>query len=1164
MLLFYTYTAKAQLYHKASVLTTNNGLSDNRVTCFYKDHTGFIWIGTRNGLNRFDGHRFKIFQPSVGNSISNEIINDIDEDSRGRLWVATQSGLNCYDPATNYWQTLLPDASKERGGLPNNIVWHIQIDKNDCIWIASDVYEFCNYNSITKKYTYYDWPGFVRKNIDPNRLKSYSSIQRFIQKNDHEFWLGTTRGLVSLNTLTNKFQLLGSGYKGAVLDMKYDTVANKVFLSVEGGKLFEYDAAQNNYRQLLLQNEPFPSLYYPRGPESELFLASEKGLVKINKNRKQNYLSVPVRGLPGSLLPGAVNNVFDDRNNIRWIATTNGINIYDTKNTASSFLPLLPGSDKENFNGMGSVFYDSVSNCYFACSILHPAVFIINAGTGTIDKLTKDILSRPFTSCNAIKKDNHNNLWLLTNNQVYRYIRNKNAFELFPLPNKGSLANFTDFIEDEVGNYWFASFHKSIYCYSPGQKQFITIADSNLKYVNAVTSLVSDPSRHSVWIGSFATGVFRFDIPSKKLYNFFEITNEPGFASLNLIHDIVKDAGNRIWLATDFGGLFRYNDKGSAAKSFTGFNMKTGLKNNSFISICNNGDSILWLLSGRGISAISTSGKFLFALNEKETFPFTSFTSDNSETHCIFFNKNKNELLLGIAGGLFLYSTSQSDSEAPVPIILTSLRIGADTILPDKQYAATVHNISYRSNTIAIEFAGLYYGSSTIHYQYKLEGYEKDWINADNNFSARYQNLPAGNYVFHLKAINNSGDTIGELDTFSFKVTPPFWRTGWFVGLLILLIVAILSWFFFQLQQKIKEERLLKNFTASLYGQSTTEDIFWDIAKNCVEKIGFSDCVIYQLENKNKLVQKAAFGPKNPDKREILNPIDIPLGKGIVGSVAKTGVAEIVNNTAADKRYIMDDERRLSEITVPIIIDGKVFAIIDSEHPQKKFYTSRHLQLLKKIAAISAERLYKYLTEENLRAKIARDLHDEMGSTLSSINIISKVALQQHGMADKVKNYLASIKDYSLNMMENMSDMVWAINPQNDNMDSLVSKIKEWAAEICESREIALHFETPDSFDNLQIDAEKRKHLFLIFKEALNNAVKYSQCRQINITISQQGINNIEVSIMDDGVGFNMENHKKGNGLANMKTRAAQLNATINIHSIQGQGTTIELVCRDV
>ena len=123
--LFFTGQTSAQLYYKAGLLTSNDGLSSNRVNCFYKDATGYMWIGTDNGLNRYDGHSFKVFRPADTNSISNEIINTIDQDRKGTIWVGTMDGLNYYEPSGQTWHSIHPDTDpglNERNDLPNNII----------------------------------------------------------------------------------------------------------------------------------------------------------------------------------------------------------------------------------------------------------------------------------------------------------------------------------------------------------------------------------------------------------------------------------------------------------------------------------------------------------------------------------------------------------------------------------------------------------------------------------------------------------------------------------------------------------------------------------------------------------------------------------------------------------------------------------------------------------------------------------------------------------------------------------------------------------------------------------------------------------------------------------------------------------------------------------
>ena len=154
---------------------------------------------------------------------------------------------------------------------------------------------------------------------------------------------------------------------------------------------------------------------------------------------------------------------------------------------------------------------------------------------------------------------------------------------------------------------------------------------------------------------------------------------------------------------------------------------------------------------------------------------------------------------------------------------------------------------------------------------------------------------------------------------------------------------------------KVNFSDVLVYFSESLLDIHNEEEILWDLAKNCISKLGFIDCVVYLLDSdRDVLVQKAAYGPKNPKGFEIYAPVERPLGYGIVGSVGQSGTAELVNDTSKDERYRMDDEFRLSEVCVPIIIDNEVIGVIDCEHPEKNFFSEHHLHMLLTMSSICA------------------------------------------------------------------------------------------------------------------------------------------------------------------------------------------------------------------
>ncbi|MBP6185817.1 MAG: histidine kinase [Saprospiraceae bacterium] len=167
-------------------------------------------------------------------------------------------------------------------------------------------------------------------------------------------------------------------------------------------------------------------------------------------------------------------------------------------------------------------------------------------------------------------------------------------------------------------------------------------------------------------------------------------------------------------------------------------------------------------------------------------------------------------------------------------------------------------------------------------------------------------------------------------------------------------------------------EEVLIYFSTSIFGKNTEEDILWDLARNCISKLGFVDCVIYLVDaSGDNLIQKAALGSKNPGRFEILNPIEVPLGEGITGYTALTGEPQLIFDTSVEPRYIVDDERRLSEICVPIKLGDQILGVIDSEHPEKDYFTRQHLRLLTAIASICANKIQRVRLEKEKEEALA-------------------------------------------------------------------------------------------------------------------------------------------------------------------------------------------------
>ncbi|MCG2613176.1 histidine kinase [Terrimonas sp. NA20] len=325
-------------------------------------------------------------------------------------------------------------------------------------------------------------------------------------------------------------------------------------------------------------------------------------------------------------------------------------------------------------------------------------------------------------------------------------------------------------------------------------------------------------------------------------------------------------------------------------------------------------------------------------------------------------------------------------------------------------------SIPYTDRSMEVEFAVAYFNNAEkVTYRYQLEGFDKDWKYLGNNNVVRFTSLPPGNYRLKVQASLNRVDWVDAKNSFLFEIKSPYWMAWWFISVLVIAAASIIWMVVRNRNKKIQEkqeeleaEQAINYFAASIYETNSVKAILWDVAKNCIGRLHFEDCVIYLLDHERKvLIQRAAHGPKSPASFEIKEPMEIPLGKGITGSVAASGKAELIPDTTKDPRYIVDDERRFSEITVPIISNGRVLGVIDCEHSKKGFFTQKHLSILTTIASLCANKIVKAKAEAE-RAKAEAILMD----TQKKMADVEMQALRAQMNPHFIFNCLNSINRY--------------------------------------------------------------------------------------------------------------------------------------------------------
>lgn len=336
-------------------------------------------------------------------------------------------------------------------------------------------------------------------------------------------------------------------------------------------------------------------------------------------------------------------------------------------------------------------------------------------------------------------------------------------------------------------------------------------------------------------------------------------------------------------------------------------------------------------------------------------------------------------------------------------------------------------------------------------------------------------------------------------------------------------------------------------FAQSLFRQNTEESILWDIAINCIEHLEFVDCVIYLLdEERDVLVQKAAFGPKSDKNERIVSPLEIPVGKGIVGSVCITGKSEIVHDVSQDQRYIVDDARIASEMTVPIVSpEGEILGVIDSEHPEVGFYEDGHIKVVETIASICAIKLicaravkdiFKAKEEAEEAANAKSDFLNTMSHEIRTpLNAI--IGLKQYLLNDQPKeehkqdlstlyfpaNHLHSLINNILDFSKLEAEKVQLDIKEFDIKEVFEGLYRTYSTQ-CSNKGLTLNYNLPDLPFKVVGDSVK---LNQILTNLLGNAIKFTDAGSVAMSAQMVNAESDEVILLfqvkDSGIGISEE-----------------------------------------
>jgi ligand-binding sensor domain-containing protein/putative methionine-R-sulfoxide reductase with GAF domain len=943
-------------------LKTEQGLSNGRVQHLMKDREGFLWIATYNGLNCFDGSHFKTWKadPSQKDKLQNSQIYSLCEDDLGNIWCAAALCVSRYDKKTNKFEnyTLFQTKSgaNEYGTLLNIIKC-----RNGLIVTQSNAGIYI-YDSLQNNFIHYDGDTVSGAGSFTNMY-----MNAFMEDPRKEgIWFGTDKGMryfdlekkIYYSSKNNPLHLsLFDDHR--IYPVTLDNNKHMVYGDVTNTELVTYDPSQNRLTRTSVKSwnkdEPyFTCILIDR--ENNRWLSSFKrhlyfedgktGKVYEFRNNVENSYSVA-----GNF----VNCIMQDADGTIYLGTDNGVSI---TNPSQNFF---------------SIF-----------------------------QLPDTIQHRKHYSQNMLLNcDKQNNVWCAPSNQyLLKYNTEAEKFTSYNIITSKKFKD-TDIkisaMEPDHDKLYFGTID-GIYVYdvkSDAFERLRSIPDSEKVSGNYILEMLLTRD-HELWFTNHRNGVFRYNVNTHK-YRHYILDNKDSTAlPENFIYDIHEDLTGTIWFISEHRGLIKYNpvddnfENVSRNKSFL-------LPDQIYTKMTHDAQNNLWILNyatgltrynpGTGEVKVMTSANglsnlayhYLFTDNnnlwlgcyhEYSILNLNTLTADN---FIIDYYKNSNEYInhfsrLGsdrivseTRDGFITFNTKNRTPNNRIESITISNFTAGNLKLPfaDEQ---TKINLSYSQNFFSFDFSTLsFLKNPNIKFEYQLEGLDKNWIDCGARQTVYYTNLNGGDYTFKVRAGNGNGIWTESKKPVNLYVSSIYYATIWFKLILAGLLFTLIYWYYRLWKRKElneKSEEAISYFANSVSGKNKVEEIVWDITHNVIARSDFVDCVVYLLdENKNVLVQKAAFGNKNPEAYEILNPIEIPIGQGIVGTVAQTGIAEIVNDTSKDKRYIADDASRLSELAVPIKYKEKVIGVIDSEHPKKRFFTNEHLELMTTIASITGTKI---------------------------------------------------------------------------------------------------------------------------------------------------------------------------------------------------------------
>ncbi|MFC3333638.1 two-component regulator propeller domain-containing protein [Flavobacterium palustre] len=835
LLLFISQLSHAQYSNlKFENFDTNKGLSSSTSVEIFQDSDGFLWFGTIDGLNKYDGYEFEIYRPIINDihSISNNRINAITQDGKGYLWVGTSNGLNVFDKKSQKFYRIHLYKKKTEGlNLREEINSLLFDKKKNLLWVGTkngllqlDLASVDAPDFSTLQYTRYISNPKDIKSIDNN------NVTNLIQDKKGTIWVGTGgNNLHRYNPKTNNFDRIKIAFEA---NQYLNHLPKQILLDKEGhfwigndlSHLFIFNPNKKAIKKIAPVNQSIPVFHLYQDKKGTVWAATDgSGLYLLDKNKGLVQHLMQNQDDPFSLPNNQPSKVLEDKNGIYWIASYNkGINKLALSKSSFGHYFYKPNSDKSISTKIAqSVIEDNKQRIWIGTD--GGGLDLFNSRDGSF-KHFKAIPGNPNSlSSNKILyllEGDNNDLWVCTwdgglnrfdtnSGNVKRYENNPN--------NPFSIGQNTVWCaaKDNQKRLWLGTSTAGLNLFDVENERFYqfknSINNSKSLISNFVFSLFVD-SKNRLWVGTslglcyVKLGDLKKRIPLKINFEEVKIKNIQG----NRINQITEDYKGNIWVGTDMG-LYQLDTNLQLKHSYSS---KNGLPNNLVVGLQEDNNKNIWISTKSGLSLLNTKNQNIKNFNVHDGLQGLEFQSKS-----IAKTFDGRIIVGGINGFNVFYPNDISLNSDRVKPIITELKIfnkrvnAGDTLNDRILFEDSVSRLKeielkYNEGYISFSFVALnYQNPERVKYAYKMSGLDNDYVNVDNNRVANYANLAPGLYTFEVMAsIDGQWKNAGKTSVLV-RVLPPFWRTWWAYLLYFAFLVASIWYGLEYYTNKINEEK---------------------------------------------------------------------------------------------------------------------------------------------------------------------------------------------------------------------------------------------------------------------------------------------------------------------------------------------------------------------